>query len=211
MLSPGRFRAIMPPVRRLLPAVTWLFSHCPGGTYAGRAFFCCFEHHPADFDVHHRSTTWRRPPAGPVDDDVHRGIPRWRPDSGEVQPGGGGRRAGRGHVPGDHVGQRARRHAVLLPPHARHGRRAKQDDGRSGALGGVEHSRDGNRSARRPAERRAAAERRLPVQRDGPGVSRARRRGDRSAPSLRVRALRARHEARRATRRRRLRVARRTS
>ena len=74
------------------------------------------------------------------------GFRRRRRHSREVQPGGAGRRARRGTVAGDQLGERAGGHAVVRPEHARHGRRAQQDDRRSGALGRVEHSR-----RRRPA------------------------------------------------------------
>ena len=80
------------------------------------------------------------------------GISRWRRHSGEVQPGGARRGDRRGAVARDQLDQRAGRHAVVLPQHARHGRRPQQDHRRPGALGRLEHSRNRHRPARRRAE-----------------------------------------------------------
>jgi len=82
--------------------------------------------------------------------------------------------------------------------------RNKTTDG-SGALGGVEPSRDGDRAPRRRAQGAETRQRRLPNQRNRPDVPRAGCRRERSQTSLHVRDLRARHDDRCATIRRRVR------
>ena len=104
-------------------------------------------------------------PAAPAMTMTIPGFSRWRTDSREIQPGGRRRRAGRGDVTGDQLGQSAGRNAVVRAQHARHGRRPQQDHGRSGALGRVEHSGDGHRLARRRSQGLAIAGRQLSNQR----------------------------------------------
>ena len=72
---------------------------------------------------------------------------------------------GEGTVTGDQLGQSAGRHAVVRAQHARHGRRPQQDNGRSGALGRLEYSGDGDRPARRRAKGLSIAGRQLSDQR----------------------------------------------
>ena len=76
-----------------------------------------------------RPTRWRAGCGRSGHDVDHTGVPRWRTDSGEIQPGGRRRRARRRDIARDQLGQSARGYAVFRAQHARYGCRPQQNNG----------------------------------------------------------------------------------